>query len=158
MPFSLDAYYGNYEGIETVTLNILGTTKKASFVVPKIDLIRASPVFQRMFANEMTERATGKVEIKDTDPEEFGDFLKAISPKQEHPNRETFVKTHSIQMFIHNFSASNVFALLKLADRYDCQSLRDRCELHLMNCIEIPLINRLTSTNFYRLNKLKVFS
>jgi hypothetical protein len=39
-------------------------------------------------ANEMTEKKTSKVEIKDTSPEEFGDFLKAISPKQEHPNRE----------------------------------------------------------------------
>jgi hypothetical protein len=51
----------------------------------------ASPVFQRMFANPMTEKATGKVEIKDTNPEEFGHFLKAISPKQELPNRQ-FIK------------------------------------------------------------------
>jgi hypothetical protein len=43
-----------------------------------------------MFINEMTEKTSGKVEIKDTDPGEFGDFLKAISPKQEHPNREFF--------------------------------------------------------------------
>jgi hypothetical protein len=56
-------------------------------VVPKVDLMRSSPVFRRMFLNEMTEKATNKVEIKDTNPEEFGDFLKAISPKQEHPNR-----------------------------------------------------------------------
>jgi hypothetical protein len=63
-------------------------TNEASFVVPKHDLLRSSPVFHRMFANEMTEKATGKVEIEDTNPEEFGEFLKAISPKQEHPTRK----------------------------------------------------------------------
>jgi hypothetical protein len=41
-----------------------------------------------MLASEMTEKSTGKVEIEDTNAEEFGDFLKAISPKQELPNRE----------------------------------------------------------------------
>jgi hypothetical protein len=37
-----------------------------------------------MFAGKSTD----KIEIKDTNPDEFGDFLKAISPKQEHPNRK----------------------------------------------------------------------
>jgi hypothetical protein len=41
-----------------------------------------------MFAYEMTEKTTRKVDIKDTNPEEFGDFLKAISQKQENPNRK----------------------------------------------------------------------
>jgi hypothetical protein len=43
-----------------------------------------------MFANDMTEMRTSKVEIKDTNPKDFGDFLKAISPKQENPNRNFF--------------------------------------------------------------------
>jgi hypothetical protein len=55
------------------------------------------------------------------------------------------------------FSASNVIYLLELADRFDCQSLRDRCEAHLMNCVEIPLVHLLNCANFYRLKKLKVF-
>jgi hypothetical protein len=38
----------------------------------------------------MTEKATSEVKIEDTNAEEFGDFLKAISPKQEHPNREIY--------------------------------------------------------------------
>jgi hypothetical protein len=80
------SYYGDFEGINIPMVTLC--VNKASFVVPKIDLIRASPVFQRMFANEMTEKASSKVKIKDTNPEEFGDFLKAISPKQQHPNRE----------------------------------------------------------------------
>jgi hypothetical protein len=49
-------------------------------------------------------------------------------------------------------------ALLKLADRFDCQSLRDRCEAHLVNCVEIPLVDRLNSVKMYGLNDLKVHS
>jgi hypothetical protein len=102
----------------------------------------------------MTEKSTGKVDIKDTNPDEFGDFLKAISPKQEHPNREFYCNLS----YIHNFTASNVIDLLKLADRYEVNTLRDRCETHLMNCIDIPLAHLLNCANFYRLKKLKVFS
>jgi hypothetical protein len=116
--------------------------------------MRASPVFQRMFANPMTEKASGKVEIEDTNPEEFGDFLKAISSKQELPNRK-FNEHFRMLNQIH-FSASNVFALLILADRYDCKLLRGLCEKHLMNCVEIPFIHRLKCANSYELNKLKV--
>jgi hypothetical protein len=49
-----------------------------------------------------------------------------------------------------------VFALLKLADRYNVQSLRDRCEGHLVNCIEIPLVDLLNSVKLYGLHNLKV--
>jgi hypothetical protein len=87
----LKSYYGDFDGVEVemTTFVIDGTEdEEAPFVVPKYMLMFASPVFQRMFAYEMTEKTTGKVKIKDTTPEEFGDFLKAISPKQEHPNRE----------------------------------------------------------------------
>jgi hypothetical protein len=88
----LEPYYGDYEGVETVTLCVAGTENEdeTSFIVPKYALMFASPVFRRMFIDEMTEKTTGKVDIKDTNPEEFGDFLKAISPKQEHPNRELY--------------------------------------------------------------------
>jgi hypothetical protein len=47
--------------------------------------------------------------------------------------------------------------LLKLADRYQIQSLRDRCEAHLVNCVELPLLELLTCANLYGLEKLKVF-
>jgi hypothetical protein len=79
-------------GIEMVILRICGTDDEvtASFTVPKLDLVRASAVFHGMFTAEMTEKATGEVKIKETTAEEFGDFLKAISPKQEHPNREIY--------------------------------------------------------------------
>jgi hypothetical protein len=88
-PFSIKSYFGNCEGVDTVTLCIRGyNNEEASFIVPKYVLTQASPVFQRMLASEMTEKATGKVEIEDTNAEEFSDFLKAISPKQESPNRQ----------------------------------------------------------------------
>jgi hypothetical protein len=84
----VESYYGDYDcDLEKITLIIAGA-EKASFTVPKVDLFRASPVFRRMFTVEMKEKATGKVEeIPDSNPQEFGDFLKAISPRQEHPNR-----------------------------------------------------------------------
>jgi hypothetical protein len=92
----LESYYGDFGPgeIEMVTLRICdikGETE-ASFTVPKYVLMQASPVFHRMFTAEMTEKATGEVKIEDTNAEEFGDFLKAISPKQEHPNRKTIAK------------------------------------------------------------------
>jgi hypothetical protein len=87
----LEPYYGEFDklGIEMVNLRICGTNgeTEASFTVPKLNLMQASPVFHRMFTAEMTEKATGEVKIEDTSAAEFGDFLKAISPKQEHPNR-----------------------------------------------------------------------
>jgi hypothetical protein len=88
---SLESYFGNCEGVDTVTLCIPGNnSKEACFIVPKYVLTQASKVFQRMFANEMTEKSSGKVVIEDTNVAEFGDFLKAISPKQELPNRKFY--------------------------------------------------------------------
>jgi hypothetical protein len=77
-----------------VTLRIRGNNgeAEASFTVPKYYLMRASDVFHRMFTAEMKEEATGEVKIADTTVEEFGDFLKAISPKQEPPNRESLLR------------------------------------------------------------------
>ena len=42
-----------------------------------------------------------------------------------------------------HFPASNVMALTELADRFQVPSLLKICELHLMNCVEIPLDDRL---------------
>jgi hypothetical protein len=83
-----------------VTLRICGTDGEvaASFTIPKLYLVNASPVFHRMFTAEMTEKATGEVKIKDTTAEEFGDFLKAISPKQEHPNRQFLLQQLKVKI------------------------------------------------------------
>jgi hypothetical protein len=90
----LESYYGDFGkvGIAMATLRICGANGKTEsiFVIPKVNLMQASPVFHRMFTAELTEKVTGEVKIEDTNAEEFGDFLKAISPKQEHPNRKIY--------------------------------------------------------------------
>jgi hypothetical protein len=90
----MESYFGDFgkSGIDIVILRIVGTNgeTEASFTVPKYILIQSSAVFHRMFTSEMTEKATGEVKIEDTNAQEFGDFLKAISPKQEHPNRQFY--------------------------------------------------------------------
>jgi hypothetical protein len=84
----MESFYGDYDGVDMVTLCIDGNND-ASFVVPKYALMSASPVFERIFASDMAERAMGRVEnIKEAIPSEFCFFLRAISPKQELPNRE----------------------------------------------------------------------
>jgi hypothetical protein len=86
----------------------------------------------------------------------------AIFWRQFRPNKNIqtvrllSLNGNNFQIFILLFAASNVRALLKLADRYECQLLIDRCEAHLMNCIEIPLVERINCANLYRLNGLKV--
>jgi hypothetical protein len=72
-------------GIETLRISGTDEQSTASFTVPKQYLMQVSPVFHRMFTAEMTEKA---FKIEGTSAEEFSDFLKAISPKQEHPNRK----------------------------------------------------------------------
>jgi hypothetical protein len=49
-----------------------------------------------------------------------------------------------------------VLALVKLAHIYECQTLLDRCEKHLMNCVEIPMMELLYWADLYGLNKLQV--
>ena len=55
-----------------------------------------------------------------------------------------------------NFPASNVMALTELADRFQVPSLLKICELHLMNCVEIPLVDRLILANQHERKELKV--
>uniref|UniRef100_A0A183CTF8 BTB domain-containing protein n=1 Tax=Globodera pallida TaxID=36090 RepID=A0A183CTF8_GLOPA len=48
-------------------------------------------------------------------------------------------------------------ALLKLADHFQIDWLKERCEAHLINCVEIPLIERFLLIKPYGLNNLKDF-
>uniref|UniRef100_A0A914HUC8 cytidine deaminase n=1 Tax=Globodera rostochiensis TaxID=31243 RepID=A0A914HUC8_GLORO len=107
------------------------------FTVSKHYLMSVSPVFHKMFSVDMLERAQGEVNLEETNAEEFSAFLEAISPKLAHPNPST------------------VMGLLKLADRFQVDSLRNRCEVHLINCVEMSLIERLLCSEVYRLEKLK---
>uniref|UniRef100_A0A183CR65 BTB domain-containing protein n=1 Tax=Globodera pallida TaxID=36090 RepID=A0A183CR65_GLOPA len=74
--------------------------------------------------------------------EQFIGFLEAISIKGLHtpilPNPH------------------NVLALLKLADYFQVDWLKERCDTHLINCLEIPLIDRFFLVEPYQLPKLKV--
>ncbi|KAL3090755.1 hypothetical protein niasHT_029974 [Heterodera trifolii] len=109
------------------------------FTVSKHFLMSVSPVFHKMFSVDMLEKAQGEVSLEETNGEEFSAFLDAISPKMASPN------------------PANVMGMLKLADRFQVDALRNRCEAHLINCVEISLIERLLCAEMYRLEKLKNF-
>ncbi|KAI3411002.1 hypothetical protein GPALN_003086 [Globodera pallida] len=49
----------------------------------------------------------------------------------------------------------NVVNLLKLADYFQVDWLKEQCEAHLIHCVEIPAIERFQLIERYRLNKLK---
>ncbi|KAI3408225.1 hypothetical protein GPALN_012071 [Globodera pallida] len=49
----------------------------------------------------------------------------------------------------------NVLTLLKLADYFQVDWLKERCDTHLVNCLEIPLVDRFLLIEPYKLNKLK---
>ncbi|KAL3077661.1 hypothetical protein niasHT_013124 [Heterodera trifolii] len=53
--------------------------------------------------------------------------------------------------------AENVLVLLKLADFFQVDWLIKRCDLHLISCLEIPLIDRFLLIGHYRLPNLKNF-
>jgi len=53
--------------------------------------------------------------------------------------------------------ANNIYQLLKLANRFQVDFLRKRCEAHLIHCVEMPLMERLIYADAYHLDKLKVF-
>lgn len=65
------------------------TVGEQKFMVSAVRLKQVSPVFRAMLTDEMREKADRKVEIKETDPEEFRCFLEAISLDQTIlPNRQ----------------------------------------------------------------------
>uniref|UniRef100_A0A183CP97 BTB domain-containing protein n=1 Tax=Globodera pallida TaxID=36090 RepID=A0A183CP97_GLOPA len=103
-----------------------------------------SPVIERMLSVEMTEKQRTLILAgHDITMEQFMQFLECISPNALHvrilPN------------------STNVLALLKLADYFQIDWLKVRCDAHLINCVEIPLIERFLLIERYRLNNLKNF-
>ncbi|KAL3068217.1 hypothetical protein niasHS_016849 [Heterodera schachtii] len=50
---------------------------------------------------------------------------------------------------------TNVVMLLELADYFQVTALKSRCEKHLINCVEIPLIDRFLLIDRYGLNNFK---
>uniref|UniRef100_A0A183BIQ3 BTB domain-containing protein n=1 Tax=Globodera pallida TaxID=36090 RepID=A0A183BIQ3_GLOPA len=108
-------------------------------------LMVVSPVIKRMLSVEMKEKQQRSLNLDghDITMEQFMQFLETISFNALHgrtlPN------------------PTNVLVLLKLADYFQIDWLKDRCEAHLINCVEIPLIERFLLIERYRLNILKNF-
>ncbi|KAL3084163.1 hypothetical protein niasHS_008537 [Heterodera schachtii] len=107
-------------------------------------LMSVSPVIRLMLNTEMREKQQRLITLNDlgVDMEQFIDFLEAISPIALQypilPNPE------------------NVLVLLKLADFFQVDWLKSRCETHLTNCVEIPLIDRFLLIEQFGLTNLKV--
>ncbi|KAL3095769.1 hypothetical protein niasHT_024065 [Heterodera trifolii] len=106
-------------------------------------LMSLSPVINRMLRVEMKEKQQRALTLDElgVDMELFTEFLMHISPKAVH---EPILP-----------GPKNVLLLLKLADYFQMDLLKLRCEKHLVNCVEIPLIDRFLLTKQYGLTILK---
>uniref|UniRef100_A0A914GTB0 BTB domain-containing protein n=1 Tax=Globodera rostochiensis TaxID=31243 RepID=A0A914GTB0_GLORO len=106
-------------------------------------LMGVSPVIERMLSVEMKEKRTLNLDGHDITMEQFMQFLETVNDHLQHgqtlPN------------------PTNVLVLLKLADHFQIDWLKERCEAHLINCVEIPLFERFLLIEPYRLNDLKNF-
>jgi len=79
-------------------------------------LAARSSVFEAMFSNEMLEKQTGEVKIDNCQPDELRDFLYFLYAGK--------LETHN-----------NVEGLLNLASFYQVDTLKEICEIYLMNKI-----------------------
>uniref|UniRef100_A0A914H736 BTB domain-containing protein n=1 Tax=Globodera rostochiensis TaxID=31243 RepID=A0A914H736_GLORO len=108
-------------------------------------LMSVSPVIERMLSVEMKEKQqrTLNLDGHDITMEQFMQFLETVNDHLRHgrtlPN------------------PTNVLCLLGLADYFQIDWLKECCEAHLVNCVEIPLIERFLLIDRYRLNNLKNF-
>ncbi|KAI3414284.1 hypothetical protein GPALN_011741 [Globodera pallida] len=108
-------------------------------------LMVVSPVIERMLSVEMKEKQQRSLNLDGLGltMEQFMQFLELINDHLRHgrtlPN------------------PTNVLDLLALADYFQMDWLKERCDVHLINCVEIPLIERFLLIERYRLNNLKNF-
>ncbi|KAI3411015.1 hypothetical protein GPALN_003099 [Globodera pallida] len=104
-----------------------------------------SPVVKRMLSVEMKEKQqrTLNLDAHDITMEQFMQFLETING---HLQRGRILP-----------NPTNVLYLLKLADFFQIDWLKERCEAHLIKCVEIPLIERFLLIDRYRLNELRNF-
>ncbi|KAI3418348.1 Ran-binding protein 9 [Globodera pallida] len=106
-------------------------------------LMVVSPVVKRMLSVEMKEKQqrTLNLDGHDITMEQFMQFLETVNDHLQYgrtlPN------------------PTNVLYLLELADYFQIDWLKTRCETHLINCVEIPLIERFLLIEPYRLSNLK---
>ena len=52
--------------------------------------------------------------------------------------------------------ASNVLAFAELSDRFQVDFAAKLCEQHLLNCLELPLLDRFCECRSFHLNNIKV--
>ncbi|KAL3094961.1 hypothetical protein niasHS_006312 [Heterodera schachtii] len=104
-------------------------------------LSSVSPVISRMLSVEMKEKQQRMITLDElgVDMDQFMEFLEAI--------------TYLNGPFLPN--PENVRLLLNLADFFQVDALKSCCEKHLINCVEIPLIDRFLLIERFGLNNLK---
>ncbi|KAL3094963.1 hypothetical protein niasHS_006314 [Heterodera schachtii] len=104
-------------------------------------LMSVSPVISRMLSVEMKEKQQRMITLDElgVDMDQFIEFLEAINYLNEP--------------FLPN--PKNVLMLLNLADYLQVVALKSRCETHLINCVEIPLIDRFLLIEHFELDNLK---
>uniref|UniRef100_A0A914GVR0 BTB domain-containing protein n=1 Tax=Globodera rostochiensis TaxID=31243 RepID=A0A914GVR0_GLORO len=108
-------------------------------------LMCVSPFFYAMINRDMKEKQQGSVNLSATfgTMEQFLHFMDYISPNAVHgsycPNPKT------------------VIDLLVLAEQYQIEWLKRRCDEHLVNCVELQLVERLRFADIFHLPKLKGF-
>ncbi|KAL3119736.1 hypothetical protein niasHT_005994 [Heterodera trifolii] len=106
-------------------------------------LMSVSPVISRMLSVEMKEKQQRMITLDElgVDMDQFIEFLEAI----------TYLTMN--KPFLPN--PKNVLMLLKLADYFQLPALKSRCETHLINCVELPLIDRFLLIDRYGLDNFK---
>uniref|UniRef100_A0A183BYS4 BTB domain-containing protein n=1 Tax=Globodera pallida TaxID=36090 RepID=A0A183BYS4_GLOPA len=124
----------------TVHIGDRQVTVSAHWLMPSV-----SPAVEGMLSVDMKEKQqrTLNLDGHGITMEQFMQFLETVNDHFQHgrtlPN------------------PTNVLVLLKLADHFQIDWLKDRCDAHLVNCAEIPLVERFLLIERYRLNKLKNF-
>uniref|UniRef100_A0A183BUL6 BTB domain-containing protein n=1 Tax=Globodera pallida TaxID=36090 RepID=A0A183BUL6_GLOPA len=126
---------------EGVTVQIADRSVKVSAHL----LMAVSPVFDAMLSHNMKEKVQGIADLTETfgTIERFVDFLYHIDPNAVHgPYRP---------------NPKCVLDLLKFARHYQMDGLKERCAVHLVNCVEFPLVERFLLVDTFCLPKLKDF-
>ncbi|KAL3123903.1 hypothetical protein niasHT_009146 [Heterodera trifolii] len=106
-------------------------------------LICQSPMVRQMLSVEMKEKQQRSLTLNKLgiDMEQFMDFLEAISS--------------NALLFPILPNPKNVLPLLILADYFQVDWVKTRCANHMINCVEIPLIDRFFLAIRYQLDCFK---
>ncbi|GMR60696.1 hypothetical protein PMAYCL1PPCAC_30891 [Pristionchus mayeri] len=123
---------------ETTGSDVCLVVEGKKFFVGKHFLVRHATFFGSMFYGGFKEQKMEEIELKDVDKHYFEMFLN----------------------YLHNFNgqkidSNNVWQLLDLADRYDCQAMMLGCEKFIMETREYSHAERFLLADKYRLYALK---